>query len=332
MNFKDTITYLMEGNRLSTASAYDLMQRIGTGVFTDSQNAALIISLSSRDITLDELMGFRQALLELSLPTRLEQYDTIDLCGTGGDGKNTFNISTLSAFVVAGAGYGVAKHGNYGVSSVSGSSNVLEKVGYKFSNDASKLQRELETVGVCFLHAPLFHPALKNVASVRKELGVKTVFNTLGPLVNPAKNQKQFVGVFNLKLARLYHYLLQQDGKQYAVVHSVDGYDEISLTCPVQYYASVGENLFTPHDLGFETLTQESLFGGDTVEEATHIFVEILQGKGTQAQNNALVVNAGCAIHCFEQHLPILDSIAKAQESLQSGKAYQTFQKLVAMQ
>jgi anthranilate phosphoribosyltransferase len=332
MNFKDTITFLMEGNRLSLEDAYDLMHRIGTGTFTESQNAALIISLTTRDIALEELTGFRKALLELSLPTQLEAYDTIDLCGTGGDGKNTFNISTLSAFVVAGAGYMVAKHGNYGVSSVSGSSNVLEKIGYKFGADASKLKRELETVGVCFLHAPLFHPALKNVGSVRKELGVKTVFNTLGPLVNPAKNQKQFVGVFNLKLARLYHYLLQKDGKNYAVVHSTDGYDEISLTGKTQYYSSAGEYIFSPQDFGFEILTQESLFGGNTVEEATQLFLNILRGERTQAQHDALVVNAGCAIHCFEQHLPIQESIAKAQDSLQSGKAYQLCKKLIEMQ
>ncbi len=319
----------MSGYKLSTLEAYELMSKIGENGFNEGQNTALIIALSCRDIALEEIIGFRNALLDLSIPTTLTQYDAIDLCGTGGDEKNTFNISTLAAFVVAAAGYKVAKHGNYGVSSVSGSSNVLEKLGYKFSNDSSKLEKELNELNICFLHAPLFHPALKNVGAIRKQLGIKTIFNTLGPLVNPAKTKKQFVGVYNLKLARLYHYLLQQDKKNYVVVHSVDGYDEISLTANVQYLSSRGENLLNPTDFGFEMLTQESLFGGDTLEQARDIFVDVISNKGTQAQNNAVIANAAAGIQCFEDKKTLLECVSIAQETLKSGKANELLKKIV---
>ncbi len=330
MNFKIIIEKLMSGYKLSTLEAYELMSKIGENGFNEGQNTALIIALSCRDIALEEIIGFRNALLDLSIPTTLTQYDAIDLCGTGGDEKNTFNISTLAAFVVAAAGYKVAKHGNYGVSSVSGSSNVLEKLGYKFSNDSSKLERELNEFNICFLHAPLFHPALKNVGAIRKQLGIKTIFNTLGPLVNPAKTKKQFVGVYNLKLARLYHYLLQQDKKNYVVVHSVDGYDEISLTANVQYLSSRGENLLNPTDFGFEMLSQESLFGGDTLEQARDIFVDVISNKGTQAQNNAVIANAAAGIQCFEDKKTLLECVSIAQETLQSGKANELLKKLIS--
>jgi len=322
----------MDGHNLTEGDAYALMKDIGAGTFNDGQSAALIIALSTKTIDLEEIVGFRKALLELSVPTTLEDYDAIDLCGTGGDGKNTFNISTLASFVVAGAGYKVAKHGNYGVTSVSGSSNVLEKLGYRFSNDASKLERELDDLNICFLHAPLFHPALKNVANVRKQLGIKTIFNILGPLVNPAKTKKQFVGVFNLKLARLYHYLLQQEGKDYAVVHSVDGYDEISLTDQLQYFSSAGERLLSPDDFGMKPLNQESLFGGNTLDEAATIFSTILAGKGTDAQNNVVVVNAATGIQCFEKEKTILECIDMAQEALASGKANKVLTQLIKQQ
>ena len=299
MNFKTTIEKLMDGYKLTSAEAYSLMNKIGEGGFNEGQISALIVALSCRDVALDEIVGFRNALLDLSIPVSLASYDTIDLCGTGGDGKNTFNISTLAAFVVAAAGYKVAKHGNYGVSSVCGSSNLLEKLGYKFSNDSSKLERELNELNICFLHAPLFHPALKNVAAVRKQLGIKTIFNTLGPLVNPAKTKKQLVGVNNLKLARLYHYLLQQDNKDYVVVHSLDGYDEISLTADVQYYSSRGEYIVSSEDFGMTTLSQESLFSGETLDEAIDIFLNVIKNKGSKSQTDAVVANASAGIQCF---------------------------------
>ena len=328
MNFKSTISLLIEGYYFSENEAYELMKSIGAGSFSDEQNTALIIALSSRDVSLDEVTGFRKALLELSVSTTLESYDAIDLCGTGGDEKNTFNISTLASFVVAAAGYTVIKHGNYGVSSISGSSNVLEKLGYRFSNDSAYLERQLNDCNICFLHAPMFHPALKGVANVRKQLGIKTIFNTLGPLVNPAKTKKQFVGVFNLKLARLYHFILQQEAKDYVVVHSVDGYDEISLTGQVQYFSSAGEQVFSPEDIGMKTLKPESLFGGNTLEEATEIFIKIIQGNGTPAQNAAVIVNAGAAIHCFEKDKTLEACVAIAKESLENERASHLLKKL----
>lgn len=332
MNFKSTIEKITQGQYLSEQEAFSLMINIGDGTFNDSQNIALITALNSRDLSLDEVTGFRDALLELSVKTSIASYNAIDLCGTGGDEKNTFNISTLASFVVAAAGYKVAKHGNYGVSSVSGSSNVLEQLGYHFSSDSSKLERELNELNICFLHAPLFHPALKNVSGVRKQLGIKTIFNSLGPLVNPARTKKQFVGVYNLKLARLYHYLLQQDNKDYVVVHSLDGYDEISLTSSVQYFSSEGEQLLQPIDFGLPTNTQQQLFGGDTLKDALTIFKQVISNQGTQAQTNAVLANAAVGIQCFESEKSLPECISIAREALESGKANQLLKKLIESQ
>ncbi len=322
----------MSGYHLTSPEAYALMSDIGEGNFNDAQNTALIIALSSRDLALEEVVGLRKALLDLSVPTNLTSYNTIDLCGTGGDSKNTFNISTLASFVVAAAGYKVAKHGNYGVSSVSGSSNVLEKLGYKFSTDSSKLEREINEHNICFLHAPLFHPALKNVSGVRKQLGIRTIFNTLGPLVNPARTQKQFVGVYNLKLARLYHYLLQLDGKDYVVAHSLDGYDEVSLTADVQYYSTKGEERLSANAFGMPTLTEESLFGGETIDEAFDIFINVISNKGTEAQKSAVVANAAVGIQCFEKDKSLLECVDIAKNALDSGKAIQLLKNLIQNQ
>lgn len=332
MNFKSTIEQIMQGYHLSASEAFSVMSKLGDGAYNDSQKTALIIALSSRDLSLEEIAGFRNALLELSVKTTLTSYNAIDLCGTGGDEKNTFNISTLASFVVAAAGYKVAKHGNYGVSSVSGSSNVLEKLGYKFSADSSKLERELNELNICFLHAPLFHPALKNVSDTRKQLGIKTIFNSLGPLVNPARTKKQFVGVYNLKLARLYHYLLQQDAKDYVVVHALDGYDEISLTSSVQYFSSTGEQLLEPSGFGLEMNTQQQLYGGETLDDALAIFKKVIANEGTAAQTNAVIANAAAGIQCFESHKSLPECVAIAKEAVVSGKANQLLKKLIEIQ
>ncbi|MBS3992649.1 MAG: anthranilate phosphoribosyltransferase [Bacteroidetes bacterium] len=332
MNFKSTIEQIMHGYHLSAEEAFSVMSNMGDGAYNEGQNTALIIALSSRDLSLEEITGFRNALLELSVKTSITSYNAIDLCGTGGDEKNTFNISTLASFVVAAAGYKVAKHGNYGVSSVSGSSNVLEKLGYNFSSDSSKLEKELNELNICFLHAPLFHPALKNVSGVRKQLGIKTIFNSLGPLVNPARTQKQFVGVYNLKLARLYHYLLQQDKKDYVVVHALDGYDEISLTSPVQYYSSAGEQLLQPTDFGLPTNTQQQLYGGETIDDALAIFKKVIANQGTAAQTNAVLANAAAGIQCFENNKSLPECVAIAKEALANGKANQLLIKLLEIQ
>jgi anthranilate phosphoribosyltransferase len=281
-----------------------------------------------RNITVDELQGFRDAMLEQCIAVKFDQ-PVMDVCGTGGDGKNTFNISTLSSFVVAAAGQPVAKHGNYGVSSACGSSNVLEYFGYKFTNNIDELKRSLDRSNICFMHAPLFHPALKNVAPIRKELGVKTFFNMLGPMVNPAFPKLQLVGVFNLELARKYGYLYQNSDKQFVILHALDGYDEISLTGAFKYFYNEGEQIAEPSDLGLPLVKYEDIGGGDTVEDSAKIFIRILEGKGTLAQNSAVIANAGMALYCADQKNGVLNAVAKAKETLESGKALGAFKNLL---
>jgi anthranilate phosphoribosyltransferase len=278
-----------------------------------------------RSITVEELSGFRDALLDLCVPFDTEGMSTIDVCGTGGDGKNTFNISTLSAFVLAGAGYKVTKHGNYGVSSISGSSNVLEHFGYQFTNDKSLLIKQLDTNNICFLHAPLFHPALKTVGPIRKQLGIKTFFNMLGPLVNPARPEQQMVGVFSLELARLYQYIFQKTDTKYSIVYGLDGYDEVSLTDDVKVKTAFSETILSPQSFGKQPLTQNQIFGGDTVQEAAHIFLTVLENKGTAAQRDVVVANTALAIQCFKPTTSLLDCVTEAEESLISGQALKKF-------
>ena len=280
-----------------------------------------------RSITLEELEGFREALLELCVAIDLSEFTPIDLCGTGGDGKDTFNISTLSSFITAGAGVKVAKHGNYGVSSGCGSSNVLEHLGIKFSNEEDFLRRCIDQAGICVLHAPLFHPAMKNVAPIRRELGVKTFFNMLGPLVNPAFPKNQLTGVFNLELARLYGYLFQKTDQNFTILYALDGYDEISLTGPARAIRKSGESTINPQDFGVEPLSEKQITGGDTVSSSASIFMSVLDGKGTTAQNNVVSANAAMAIATATDCTPI-EGFEKAKISLMSGKAYQAFKTL----
>ena len=329
MIMKATLNELFEHRNLSEQEAYNLMNTLVTSDVNDAHTAALLSAFIMRDIGLPEIKGFRRALLDLAVPFKT-QGETIDLCGTGGDGKNTFNISTLTSFVVAAAGARVVKHGNYGVSSVSGSSDVMEYLGYKFTNKQDVLQAQLDKCGICFLHAPLFHPALKKVAQVRKQLGVKTFFNMLGPLVNPANPTYHFTGTYNLQLARLYHYLFQQQGDKYVVVHSLDGYDEISLTAPCKWYSDNREFIFTANDWNLPELKQEMLFGGNTVQEAAELFTTVLQGWGTAAQNAVISANSGAALHCIDPGTSVNDQIAVASEILLSGKAFEIFKKLMA--
>lgn len=329
---KAILTRLFEHQPLSRSEAKAILVNIAQHAYNDAEMAAFITVYLMRTITVDELSGFRDALLELCRPVDLRGVDTIDLCGTGGDGKNTFNISTLSAFVVAGAGYKVAKHGNYGVSSHSGSSNVLEALGYRFTADEDALNRQLDKANICFLHAPLFHPAMKAVGPIRRQLGVKTFFNMLGPLVNPTRPSYQLTGVFSLALARLYQYILEQGDQSYAIVYALDGYDELSLTGNAKVFASGWEKLLTPEALGHTRLTAEALYGGETVAEAAAIFQQVLDGRGTAAQCAAVAANAGLAIHCIRPEQSLLDCIAEASESLDSGRAHQALQSLLATQ
>lgn len=325
---KDVLNKLFKYQSLSKQEAFEILSNLATGKYNQSQMAAFLTVYIMRSITVEELEGFRDAMLELCVRVPAEDYNAIDLCGTGGDGKNTFNISTISSFVTAGAGQVVTKHGNYGVSSVSGSSNVLESLGAKFTNNTDIIRKSLDESGICFLHAPLFHPAMKNVGPVRRELGVKTFFNMLGPMVNPAFPKNQLVGVFSLELARLYGYLYQNTDKNFVILHALDGYDEISLTGGFKMIMKDKEEVYKPSDLGLKTLTEAELAGGESVEEAAKIFISILENKGTEAQNHAVFANAGLAIATGKE-ISILEGIAEARESLQSGRALASFKKFI---
>lgn len=324
---KTYLEKLYQHQPLNQLEAYEALQQISTGQVNPSQIASFITVFLMRGLNTNELKGFSDALLQLCVPIRFDN-DVMDVCGTGGDGKNTFNISTLTAFIVAAHGIPVAKHGNYGVSSVSGSSNVLEYLGYKFTCDPMKLKKQLDYSGICFLHAPLFHPALKYAAPVRKELGIKTFFNMLGPLINPALPTKQMIGVYHSELARKYHYLLQQKKGQYVIVHSIDGYDEISTTSDFKLFSQNGEERGAVNELNIPIAKQSDLFGGHTVKESSEIFLKILKGEGTQAQTNVVAVNAGIAIESATGKNR-LQAIQEAKEIILSGKAYQLFSELI---
>lgn len=327
---KVLLNRLINQESITSEEAKNVLVNISEGKYNQSQIASFLTVYMMRSITLEELRGFRDALLELCIPVDLDDYNTIDLCGTGGDGKDTFNISTLSSFVTAGAGIHVTKHGNYGVSSACGSSNVMEHLGIKFTNDIDFLKRSIDEAGICVLHAPLFHPAMKNVAPIRKELGVKTFFNMLGPMVNPAFPKNQMVGVFNLELLRLYGYLYQETDKNYAVVHALDGYDEISLTGKTKVISNSSETLFEPQDLDVNIVEQEEIFGGNTVKQAARLFTKIIDGQGTEAHNNVVCANAGLAIATTKQ-ISHKEGFYLAKESLESGKAKESLTKLIEL-
>lgn len=328
---KNLLYKMFEHKSLSREEARDVLLNIADGRYNDSQLSAFMTVFLMRSITIDELLGFRDAILERRLPVDFGDVKSIDIVGTGGDGKNTFNISTCTCFVVAGAGRKVVKHGNYGASSVSGASNVLETHGVKFTSDLDRLYKSLDESGVCYLHAPFFSPALKSVGPVRKSLGIRTFFNMLGPLVNPVLPRHQLLGVYNLKLLRLYTYIAQREGVRSAVVHSLDGYDEISLTSPFKVSTSEGENLYTPEQLGWRRASQESLFGGDTVEEAAKIFDNVLSGQAEEAQRNCVVANATFALNTLEPELSLAQCRALAEDSLDSGKALDSFRRFVEL-
>ncbi|WP_119078907.1 anthranilate phosphoribosyltransferase [Chitinophaga alhagiae] len=329
---KKILNYLFEHKTFSRQAAREILTSISKGVYNESELAAFMTVFLMRSITIEELLGFRDALLELCVPVDLNGHNVLDIVGTGGDGKNTFNVSTLSCFIVAGAGGKVAKHGNYGVSSISGASNVMESVGYKFKSDNAKLKQEIEEAGLCFLHAPLFHPALKNVAGVRRQLGVRTFFNMLGPLVNPAFAQHQLIGVYSLEMARIYNYLFQQTDKRFAIVHGLDGYDEISLTGDTRIITNEGEQDWTPEALGKRQVHAQDIYGGNTPDEAAKIFMKVLKGEGSWAQHSVVMANAAMGLYCLEKYPTYDECFQAAVASLESGAAYKVYQKLIALQ
>ncbi|WP_313367564.1 anthranilate phosphoribosyltransferase [Sphingobacterium mizutaii] len=326
---KEILAHLFEYKSFSRKEAYDILTNIATGKYDTHQIAAFMTIYGMRSIRVEELGGFRDAMYDLCNKVDFNGFDLIDMCGTGGDGKNTFNISTLASFVVAGAGYHVAKHGNVGVSSSCGSSNVMEYLGYTFTADKDVLKKQLESANICFLHAPLFHPAMKTVAPIRKALAVKTFFNMLGPLTNPANPKFQSVGVFSLELARLYAYLYQNTDKQYSIMHAMDGYDEISLTGDFKVINNQGENYYTVDELGFTAIAPEDLAGGESIEEAAKIFRQIIEGEGTDIQNNVVLSNAAFGIKTFHPEKSFADCYYEAEESLLGHKALRSFKTLI---
>jgi len=324
---KAILNRLINHEQLTKEEARSVLVQISEGQFNESQIAAFLTVYMMRSVGLEELEGFRDALLDLCIKVEISDYNTIDLCGTGGDGKNTFNVSTLASFVTAGAGIQVTKHGNYGVSSISGSSNVMEHLGIHFSNQSDYLKRCLDEANICILHAPLFHPAMKNVAPIRRALGVKTFFNMLGPMVNPANPKNQLVGVFSLELARLYGYLYQKSDKNFSILHALDGYDEITLTGPTKIISNQSETMVHPEDFGLTTIQPSEIYGGNTVAEAAHIFMNILEGKGSTAQNNVVCANAAMAITTVKG-CTLQEGLEQANLSLQSKKAFESLKKL----
>ncbi|MGM0376955.1 MAG: anthranilate phosphoribosyltransferase [Bacteroidota bacterium] len=323
---------LFDYHTLSKEEAREILINITSESYSKSEVVAFLSVFMMRPVTVEELSGFRDGLLEQCKKIDLSEFDPIDMCGTGGDGKNTFNISTLASLVVAGAGYKVAKHGNAGVSSACGSSNVMEHLGYRFTNDNDQLKKQIDRAGICFLHAPLFHPAMKAVGPIRRELGIKTFFNMLGPMVNPADVKNQLVGVFSLELARIYQYIYQETDVNFTIVHNVDGYDEVSLTDAFKMISNKGEKLLDPKDLGFPYNQPQDIGGGNTVEESAAMFRKILDGNGTPAQENAVVANAALAICTMDSGLTSDQCIEKATRSLKEGEAAKALETLLALQ
>lgn len=328
---KDILYQMFEHKNLSRAQAREVLLNISDGKYNDCQLSAFMTVFLMRSITTEELTGFRDALLERRVEVPFDSSDAIDIVGTGGDGKNTFNISTAACFVVAGAGYRVIKHGNYGASSVSGASNVLEVHGVHFTDDIDRLRRSFERSHVCYLHAPFFSPALKSVGSVRRALGVRTFFNMLGPLVNPVMPKHQLLGVYNLKLLRLYNYICQQNGINCTIVHSLDGYDEVSLTSDFKVASPQGERIYSPGELGYPVYSPQDLWGGQTVEDAARIFDGVLAGTATAGQRDCVAANAAFAIRTLDPALSVEQAKAKAEESLSSGRAQEKFKKFVEL-
>ncbi|MCG8182671.1 anthranilate phosphoribosyltransferase [Tenacibaculum piscium] len=327
---KEILNNLYQHKRLTKLEAKQVLIDIASGKFNEAHLASFMTVFMMRPISADELAGFRNALIELAIKVDFSEYNTIDIVGTGGDGKDTFNISTLTSFIVAGTGQKVAKHGNYSVSSKSGSSDMLESFGYKFTNDEAVLKSHLEKANICFLHAPKFHPAMKAVSATRKELALKTFFNILGPLVNPSSPKNQLLGTFNLEVARLYNYILQEENTNYGIVHALDGYDEISLTSGFKLFTKNGEQLINPEDLGQKRLQQSDVFGGQSVADAAKIFKNIIEGNGTEAQNSVVLTNAAFALKIVDDKKSFEQAYEEAKDSLLGLKAKECLAKLIA--
>ena len=325
---KDVLNYLFDYNTLDYQQSKQLLINISKGEYNPYQVVSFMTIFNMRAPTIDELKGFRDAMLDTALDLDLSEFDFVDLCGTGGDKKDTFNISTIASFIVAGAGYKVVKHGNYGVSSNCGSSNVLERLGYSFKSNLDSIKKELDTVGITFIHAPMFHPSMKNVAMLRKNIKVRTFFNMLGPMVNPAKPNNQLVGVFSLELARIYNYIYQESTKKYSIVYSLDGYDEISLTAPFKVYSNNRESILSNQYFGIPNNITSDSIKNDGITPAEDILINILESKGIESHNQVVIANAAMAIKTISNK-SIQQSIEQARDSLFSGKALSIMKKII---
>ena len=328
MEMKEVLNKMLNHEELSRTETRDIIVGITKDEFPTEQITALLTGLQMRGVTVDELLGFRDGILATVVKAILDCDKYIDVVGTGGDRKNTFNISTTSCFVIAGAGYKVAKHGNYAATSVSGASNVIHHHGVKFTADIDKLNRSINEAGIVYLHAQLFASAMKFVGPIRKALQFPTVFNLLGPLVNPSQPKAQLLGVANLDQMRLYRQVYQKLGIDYGIVNSIDGYDEISLTGDFKVATNNYERVFSPADLGFVPATPEELVGGANEDEAAEIFDAVLENRALPAQKNVVLANAAFGIQVMEKgRKSIEECVEIARESIDSGKALATFRK-----
>ena len=332
MAMKDILNRMLNHEELTREETKNIILGITKSEFPEEQITALLTGLQMRGVTVDELLGFRDGILETGVPAILNCDRYIDVVGTGGDRKNTFNISTTSCFVIAGAGYKVAKHGNFAATSVSGASNVIKNHGVEFTDDLDKLNRSMDEANIVYLHAQLFAKAMKFVGPIRKALQFPTVFNLLGPLVNPSQPQCQLLGVANLDQMRLYNQVYQKIGIDYAIVNSIDGYDEISLTGDFKVSTNDYEKIFSPSDLGFRIAKPDELKGGATELEAKEIFDAVIENRALDAQKNIVLANAAFGIQVMEKgKKSIEECIDIARESIDSGAALSTFKKFVAL-
>ena len=332
MAMKDILNRMLNHEELTREETKNIILGITKSEFPEEQITALLTGLQMRGVTVEELLGFRDGILETGVPAILDCDRYIDVVGTGGDRKNTFNISTTSCFVIAGAGYKVAKHGNFAATSVSGASNVIKNHGVEFTDDLDKLNRSMDEANIVYLHAQLFAKAMKFVGPIRKALQFPTVFNLLGPLVNPSQPKCQLLGVANLDQMRLYNQVYQKIGIDYAIVNSIDGYDEISLTGDFKVSTNDYEKIFSPSDLGFKIAQPDELRGGATEQEAKEIFDAVLENRALEAQKNIVLANAAFGIQVMENGKKnIEECIGIARESIDSGAALSTFKKFVAL-
>jgi len=331
---KEVLSKMLNNEMLSRDTMHDILIGITQEKYPTEQIAALLTGLQMRGITVDELLGFRDGILETGVPALLDAPRYIDIVGTGGDQKNTFNISTCACFVVAGAGYKVAKHGNYAATSVSGASNVIELHGVKFTNDIDQLNRSINEAGIVYLHAPLFARAMKFVAPIRKNISFPTIFNLLGPIVNPSQPKAQLLGVATLDQMRLYNNVYQKLGIDYGIVNSIDGYDEISLTSNFKVTTNSYEKIFSPTDLGLSIAKPEDIRGasGSTKEDACEVFDAVLENRASESQKNVVLANAAFAIQVLEKGEKSIDEcLAIARESVESGRALEVLKKYIAI-